>query len=213
MDITWYGQSCFKLKGKTTSVILDPFDPEMVGLKHPKDFSAPLVLVSHNHGDHNHAQTVTDQKLLLEGPGEYEFMGVTVTGTSTFHDDTQGSERGINTVYNLIIDGINVVHLGDLGHTLTEPQVNEIGNADIVLIPVGGTYTINAKTAAEVVAQLEPKLVIPMHYQIDGLKIELEPVDNFLKEMGSEAVTPVAKLSITKDKLPEETQVVVLSKS
>lgn len=213
MDIVWFGQSMFRIKGKTSSVMIDPFDPEMVGLKLPKDMSSPLVLVTHDHGDHSNVKAVTDNKLVVQGPGEYEFGGITVEGVGTHHDATQGSERGKNTVYNILVDGVHIVHLGDLGHTLTEEQVSAIGATDILMVPVGSAYTIDAKAAAEVVAQLEPRLVIPMHYKIEGLKPDLEPVDNFLKEMGAEAIQPVAKLTITRDKLPDETQVVVLSKS
>ncbi len=213
MDITWFGQSCIRIKGKTTSIIIDPFDPEMVGLKLPKDFSAPLVLTTHDHGDHNNTKAVADSQLIINGPGEYEFSGVTVTGTRTHHDDQQGDERGNNTVYNIMIDGINIVHTGDLGHLLTEDQMDQIGSADILMLPVGGVYTINAKVASQVVAQLEPRMVVPMHYKIDGLKVELEPLDGFLKEMGVENAEAQAKLTISKDKLPEETVVVVLNKA
>lgn len=213
MEITWFGQSFFRLKGKTTTLLIDPFDPEMVGLKLPKDLSASVALTTHNHGDHNNTKVITNQKLIIAGPGEYEVEGVTITGTRTFHDKTGGSERGINTVYNMTVDGVNVVHLGDLGHELTEEQITEIGTVDVLLVPVGGVYTITASEAVKVVNQLEPRIVIPMHYKVDGLKIELETAEPFLKEMGAESVEATPKLSITKDKLPEETTVVVLSKS
>ncbi len=213
MEITWFGQSFFRLKGKSTTLLIDPFDPEMIGLKLPKDLAASVALSTHNHGDHNNVAVVTGQKLTIAGPGEYEVEGVTITGTRTFHDATGGSERGVNTVYNMTIDGINIVHLGDLGHQLSEEQVTEIGNVHILLIPVGGVYTITAAEAAKVVAQLEPRIVIPMHYKVEGLKAPLEELEPFLKEMGTESVEALPKLSITKDKLPEETTVVVLSKS
>jgi L-ascorbate metabolism protein UlaG (beta-lactamase superfamily) len=138
---------------------------------------------------------------------------VAVTGVMTYHDKQKGVERGKNTVYNLEIEGVNIVHLGDLGQILEEDQLEEIGSVDVLMIPVGGVYTIDAKDAARVVAQLDPKIVIPMHYKLDDLKVDLEPLDNFLKEMSVENVAPLPKLSITKDKLPEEMQVIVLSKS
>lgn len=213
MDIYWYGQSMFKIKGKAATVILDPFDPEHTGLKLPKEMVADVVLSSHSHGDHNNVGAVEGTPLVVTGPGEYEKLGVTINGIATFHDASTGSERGRNTVYNLLIDGVNLVHLGDLGHPLTEDQVSQIGDTDILLIPVGSVYTIDAEIAAKVVAQLEPRVVIPMHFKIPGLKFELDELDLFLKEMGSEGVEPVAKLSITKDKLPEEINVVVLNKS
>jgi len=212
MDIYFYGQACFKLKGKTATVFIDPYKEEFTGLKLPKDLSASLAISTHNHDDHNNLDAITEADLKIEGPGEYEVRGVSVTGVSAFHDKENGASRGKNTIYNITVDGLNIVHLGDLGHKLSEEQIEEIGATDILLVPVGSVFTIDAKTASDVVSQLEPKIVIPMHYALTGLKFELEPVENFMKEMGSETVEPLPKLSITRDKLPDELQVVVLSK-
>ena len=212
MDIYFYGQACFKLKGKSATVFIDPYKEEFTGLKLPRDLSADLGLSTHNHDDHNNLDKITDAVLKVTGPGEYEVNGVSVTGVSTFHDKEKGEQRGRNTVYNISIDGLNIVHLGDLGHTLSEEQTEEIGSTDILLVPVGSVYTIDAKGASDIVSQLEPKIVIPMHYALPGLKFELEPLENFLKEMGFEGTQPLPKLSITKDKLPGELQVVVLNK-
>lgn len=214
MDIYWYGQSCFKLKGKSATVVIDPFDPEFTGLKASKDLEADFVLKSHDHKDHSAIETVKklgQELVVFSGPGEYEVKGVVVTGIASFHDDVEGKERGLNTIFHLNIDGLNIVHLGDLGQNkLTEEQVQIIDQTDILLTPVGSVYTIDAKDASEIAAQLEPKIIIPMHYKIEKLKFELEEVDKFLKEMGAETVEPQNKLSITKDKLPEEPEVVVL---
>lgn len=213
MELFWYGQAFFKIKGKNTSVIVDPFEDTFTGLKLPKDLSANIALKTHDHQDHNNLKAITGDPILITGPGEYEISGVSIVGISMFHDDTEGKERGKNTVYNIQIDGVNIVHLGDIGHTFTESQVEEIGTCDILLIPVGSVYTIDAKQASEIVSQLEPKIIIPMHYGIENLKFPLEKVDLFLKEMGAEAVEAQPKLTISKDKLPEEPQVVVLTKS
>lgn len=211
MDIYWLGQACFKLKGKNATILLDPFDPDFTGLKLPKDLQADAVLISHEHQDHNNAGSFP---MVFRQPGEYEVKGVVITGIDSFHDNSSGSERGKNTIFHLLFDNLNIVHLGDLGQSkLTEEQVANIGETDILLAPVGSVYTIDAKAASEIVAQLEPKITIPMHYKIEGLKFELEPVDNFLKEMGAEGVAPQPKLSITKEKLPEEPTVVLLSKN
>lgn len=213
MDIYWYGQACFKLKGKTASAVIDPFSPEAVGLKLPKDLEANVVLQSHDHPDHNNIAIVGGNPMPFYGPGEYEVKGIAVTGVASFHDTTDGSERGKNTIFHVSIDGLNIVHLGDLGQAkLTEQQIALLGQVDILLIPVGGVFTIDASQAVEIIAQLEPKIIIPMHYFVEGLKFELDPVEKFLKQMGAEAVQPVPKLTITKDKLPEETEVVVLSR-
>ncbi len=216
MDVYWYGQALFKLKGKNATVIIDPFNPDFTGLKlpSPKDLTADVVLVSHEHGDHNNAKAVQGEPMVFDKPGEYEVKGVVINGVASFHDNQNGAERGKNTIFNLLFDGLNIVHLGDFGQDeLTEEQVTQIGQTDILLIPVGSVYTIDAKTATNIVSQLEPKIVIPMHYGIAGLQVNLEPVENFLKQMGIENAVPQPKLSITKDKLPDETEVVVLSRN
>ncbi len=214
MDIYWYGQACFKIKGKNASVLIDPYDPVQLGLKLPKDLISDLAIKTHDHFDHSNLDAASPEAIRITGPGQYEVKGVAVTGVATFHDDKQGEERGRNTIYNIEIDGVKIVHLGDLGQkALTEEQLEELGSCDILLIPVGAVYTIDAKDAANIVTQMEPRIVIPMHYSIEGLKVELEPVDNFLKEMAIEKLEPIPKLAITREKLPDETQVVLLSKS
>lgn len=209
MDIYWYGQALVKLKGKNATVLIDPFDPNFTGLKVPKDLVTDVTLITHDHKDHNNAG---NSPMKFSEPGEYEVSGVVITGISSFHDNSQGSERGLNTIFHLFFDRLNIVHLGDLGQSkLSEEQVAQIGETDILFVPVGSVYTIDAKAASDIVSQLEPRIIIPIHYKIPGLKFELEGVEGFLKEMGAENVTPVPKLSITKEKLPEEPQVVVLS--
>lgn len=215
MEITWYGQACFKIKGKGSSVVIDPFDPQFTGLKEPKDLQADILLITHGHEDHNFKSlvkgTVQATPQTFEVPGEYEVNGVIVTGITSFHDNHQGDQRGKNTIFHIMIDNLSIVHLGDIGqYSLSESQVSAIDQTDILLIPVGSVYTIAAKEAANIVSQLEPKIIIPMHYRIDRLKFELDSVDNFLKEMGAEGIEPQPKLVTTKEKLPEEPQVVVL---
>lgn len=211
MDIYWYGQSCFRLKGKTSSVVIDPFLPDFIGLKLPKDLQADVVLQTHNHQDHNNTSAVSGSPMVFSGPGEYEIKGIVLTGVASFHDDQQGTERGLNTIFHINMDGINIVHLGDLGQSkLTEEQLNEIGQTDILLIPVGGVYTIDAQNAANIIAQLEPRVIIPMHYSIEGLRAELQGVDSFVKQMGIEQPEELAKFTATKDKLPDEPQLIVL---
>ncbi|MBI2021650.1 MBL fold metallo-hydrolase [Candidatus Daviesbacteria bacterium] len=213
MDIYWYGQAFFRIKGKQANILIDPFDSDFTGLKLPKDLTADIALKTHDHQDHSNLKAVVGNPIKIQGPGEYEIKGVSISGVSVFHDNSQGSERGENTIYNLEVDGLNIVHLGDLGHILTEQQIQQIGLCGILLVPVGGTYTINSQAAAEVVAQLEPRIIIPMHYGgIPGLKFPLDSVDLFLKEMGVEKSQPLPKLSISKDKLPEEPQVILLEK-
>ena len=210
MEIAWFGHSCFRLKCKLASVITDPYDFNTVGLKRLK-ISGDVVTISHDHGDHNAANVVEGNPVVFWGPGEYEVKGVRIKGIKSFHDDKQGKERGRNTIYTYYMDGVTVCHLGDLGHQLTAEQVEEVGSVDILLIPVGGVYTIDASDAVEVVAQLDPKIVVPMHYQLPDLKFKLGEIDEFFKAYGQNLSEPESKISITADKLPDATQVIRLA--
>ncbi|OGE03628.1 hypothetical protein A3B51_01325 [Candidatus Curtissbacteria bacterium RIFCSPLOWO2_01_FULL_41_18] len=215
VDIWWYGQACFKVKGKSASVVFDPYDSGFTGLKSLK-VDSNIVCVTHAHQDHNNAAVVkgTEEGLapfVISGPGEYEISGINIVGVSGFHDDQQGSERGNNTIYLASVDDINVVHLGDLGQKkLTQEQVEELSGCDVLMIPVGGVYTIEARDAPNIIAQLEPKIIIPMHYRLDGLKFGLAPLSEFLKVMGKENIEKQAKLSISRERLPDEVEVAVL---
>jgi len=208
MDISWLGHSCFRIRGVHATVITDPYSPDLgYSLGKP---TARIVTVSHQHPGHSYVQGIGGEPKLVAGPGEYEISGVLIIGMATFHDDEEGRKRGKNTAYLMEVDEVSVCHLGDLGHVLTTEQVAEIGNVDVLLLPVGGVSTINAPMAAEVVRELEPKAVVPMHYKTEALKRELEPVDRFLKEMGVKEVNSTPKLSFTKANLPISTQVFLL---
>lgn len=212
IDITWLGHSCFSIKGKGATLITDPYD-DSIGYTagSPK---AGIVTSSHPHPGHGSISGVSGEPKMIQGPGEYEVSGVFITGVATFHDSEGGKERGKNTAYLIEMDDIRLCHLGDLGHTLSAAQVEEIGAVDVLMVPVGGVSTIDAGAAAEVVRLLQPGIVVPMHYKTEALRFELEPVERFLKEMGVKAgAEPQPKLSVTKTGLPEETQVVVLSYS
>jgi len=189
-------------------VITDPYPPDLgYSLGKP---TAHIVTVSHQHPGHSYIQGVGGEPRKITGPGEYEISGVLITGIATFHDRERGQKRGKNTVYLIEVDEVSVCHLGDLGHVLTAEQVEEIGNVDVLLLPVGGVSTINAPVAAEVVRQLEPKAVAPMHYKTEVLSWELEPVDRFLKEIGVKEINSQPKLSFTRSSLPATTQVFLL---
>ncbi len=208
MDINWLGHSCFRVRGGHVTVITDPYPPDLgYSLGKP---TARIVTVSHEHSGHSYVQGIGGEPRLVIRPGEYEISGVLIIGIATFHDADRGGKRGKNTVYLMEVDEVSICHLGDLGHVLTAEQVEELGNVDVLLLPVGGVSTINAPMAAEVVRQLEPKAVVPMHYKTSALSWELEPVGKFLKEMGVEQVGPQPKLSLTKSSLPISTQVFLL---
>ena len=209
MDVTWLGHGCFRLRGRGAAVVTDPYPP-VIGLKLQR-MDADLVTVSHDHDDHNYTQVVRDGAYEIHGPGEYEVAGVSVVGLATYHDAEKGAKQGRNTVYLIEIDDVRVCHLGDLGHKLGDAEAEAVASPDVLLIPVGGRTTMNGEQAAEVVRQLEPRYVIPMHYAIPGLKIELDPVDRFLKEMGTTASESQPKLAVQKSSVAEyETKVVLL---
>ena len=209
MEITWLGHSCFRLKGKQATVITDPFSPA-TGYTLGK-VTADIVTVSHPHPGHSYVQGVAGEPRILKSPGEYESAGVLSVGVHTYHDNEKGALRGKNTAFVIDVDDVMICHLGDLGHALTAEQVAEIDGVDVLLIPVGGVSTIDAVQAAQIVRQLEPKVVIPMHYKTDALKRELETADRFLKEMGVKEAVPQPKLTVTKNSLPLTTQVTILS--
>jgi L-ascorbate metabolism protein UlaG (beta-lactamase superfamily) len=212
MDITFLGHSSFRLKGKTASLVTDPFDPKMVGLSFPK-VSADIVTISHKHDDHNKAKLVKDVKKVVSGPGEYEINEVSIIGISTYHDDKKGAKRGKNTIYVIEMDGQRIVHLGDLGHKLSEKFIEKVGSVDVLMIPVGGEYTIDATQATELVRAIEPRMTIPMHFKVPKLNPEtfskLSSVEPFLTQIGL-PVEKTSKLNVPVGAIEEEQKVVLL---
>lgn len=212
MDITFLGHSSFRLKGKTASLVTDPFDSKVVGFSFPK-VSADIVTISHNHDDHNKAELVKDVKKVISGPGEYEINGISIIGIATFHDDKKGAKRGKNTIYVIEIDGQRIVHLGDLGHKLSEKFIEKIGSVDVLIIPVGGEYTIDATQATELVRAIEPRITIPMHFKVPKLNSEtfskISSVELFLTQIGL-PVEKTNKLNVSTGSIEEEQKVVLL---
>ncbi len=210
MVITWYGHSCFRIQSGELVIVFDPFAKE-IGLTPPR-FKADIVLVSHAHYDHSNAESLSGEPFLISGPGEYEVKGIYARGVPTYHDASRGKERGTNTIYVAEVEGIRIAHLGDFGEgALRDETLSLMGDIDILLLPVGGVYTIDANDAAKIVKQVEPRFVIPMHYQIPGLKVRIDPVDSFLKEMGAGKIQPVDRLTVKKkDTEEEKTEVVVM---
>lgn len=178
MRIEWLGHACFLItSGGGTRIVTDPFNEE-VGYPLPR-VEADIVTVSHQHFDHNAVAVVGGRPRVVEGPGDHRPEGVSVRGVSTFHDQEEGRKRGTNTVFVITVDGLNVCHLGDLGHLLSPEQVRLIGPVDVLLVPVGGTYTIDAAEAAETVTALRPRVVIPMHYKTGYINFPITGVDEF----------------------------------
>ena len=209
MTINWFGQSCFRIEAKEGSILIDPFSKE-IGLK-PHKIKDDIVLVSHDHDDHNNTEDINPEAFLINTHGEYEKKGIAIRGISSYHDKVEGKERGMNTIYVIKAEDMTICHLGDLGQEkLDEKQVDEIGDIDILFIPVGGNYKINHKEAIGVIGQIEPKIIIPMHYKVKDLKSDIEGPEKFVKELG---LTPekVDKYKIAKKLLPlEEMKLVIL---
>ncbi len=205
MNIQWYGQACFRIESKDMRILIDPFSKD-IGLRPPR-FNDNIYLITHNHYDHNNIEGVSDDAFVITGPGEYEKQGVQIIGIKSFHDDVQGSERGYNTIYIIRIEDITICHLGDLGQNkLTDDQLSIIGDIDVLFIPVGGTYTIDGKQAVGIVNQLQPKIIVPMHYKVKDLNIKLDDNTLFIKEMGIKP-QEVDVLKLNAKTLPtEETQ-------
>jgi len=208
MEIRWLGHSCFQIKGNKATIITDPYAPDL-GYSLGKR-SADIVTISHQHPGHSYFEGIDGEPKRVAGPGEYEISGILVIGMATFHDGEGGGRRGKNTLYIMDVDEISVCHLGDLGHVLTTERSEGVDEVDVLMVPVGGVSTIDATVAAEVVRQLTPKVVVPMHYKTDALQRDLDPVDRFLKEMGVKEVISQPRLSFNKGNLPLTTQVFLL---
>jgi len=207
-DIQYLGHSCFRLRGRDGIVMCDPFD-RSVGFDIGKP-TAHIVTVSHEHPDHANLAAVKPMReniFAIDGPGEYEVGGIMITGVRTFHDKNKGAELGVNTAYVFHLDDVVFCHLGDLGHELTTHQLDEIGNVDVLFIPVGGGETIGPAEAVSVISQIEPRIVVPMHYAMAGqqsFSSDLAPLDKFTHEIGLKDFTTEDKLTVTTASLPAE---------
>jgi L-ascorbate metabolism protein UlaG (beta-lactamase superfamily) len=220
--LTWFGQSCFLLESAGgTRVVMDPI-PAGLGYTPPESLRADVITVSHEHGDHNNVALVTGKLRILRGltPDKRGWMkikekvkDVEIRSVGVYHDEEMGKKRGLNTVFVLEVGGMRVAHLGDLGHELTDQQLSDLGNIDVLLIPVGGFFTIDARQATRVVDQIRPRLlVIPMHYKTDVLTIkELATVDAFLAGKPNVRRERANSLPLTTVKRRPSTEIVVLS--
>ncbi|MFH1191972.1 MAG: MBL fold metallo-hydrolase [bacterium] len=213
MYITYLGHSCFKLEGKETQAVLitDPYD-KSVGLRVPK-MVADIVTISHNHKDHSNVSNVsaaTGDVFVIDSPGEYEVKKVFVYGMPSYHDNAGGKERGENIIYRIEMDGISFAHLGDLGHLLNGSALEKLEGVDVLFVPVGGKYTLDAKEASQLISSIEPRIVIPMHYKTEGIILDIDGVDKFLKEMGTAKTEPVDKLKLVEKDLPQGVMEVVV---
>lgn len=205
MQIQYYGQSSFILKGKNVSMVIDPYS-DKIGRKFPKLSDIDIVLTTHQHIDHNDTSNISEGFFLIDGPGEYDIKNISIEGIFSYHDNKKGKEKGTNTIYIIDIEGIRICHLGDLGTILDDTILEKLGNIDILMVPVGGKYTIDAKEASKVISQIEPFVSIPMHYSLNFNKsLELDSVDVFLKEMGI-TLEPLKTLKFNKEDFSDESE-------
>jgi len=211
LDITWLGHSCFRLRGREAAIVTDPFGRSL-GLSIGKP-SAEIVTISHDSPHHNAAELIGGNPRVVRGPGEYEVRGVMIAGVTTPGERGSDGQLGRNTAYAIQIDDLVICHLGDLGRTLNAEQVEALKDPDILLVPVGGLCTIAPAEVVEVVSQLEPKFIVPMHYAVPGVRLNLESIDRFCREMGVQEVRPQPKLTVTPSSLPDEATVCVLEAS
>jgi L-ascorbate metabolism protein UlaG (beta-lactamase superfamily) len=209
-EIKWFGHGCFRLRAREATVLMDPVG-RATGYTLPKQ-KADIVTVSHPHPGHNALGQVQEGYFLIDGPGEYEVSDVFVTGIRTYHDNERGKLRGFNTVYLLELEDLRICHLGDLGHQLTDEQSEQLDEVDVLLVPVGGGSALDSVGANEVIGQIEPKIVVPMHYRTAAGDQGLEDLDRFCKALGldPQEQSPQEKLTLRKSDLPETVKVVIL---
>jgi L-ascorbate metabolism protein UlaG (beta-lactamase superfamily) len=214
MKIKWYGHAAFLITSdQGTKIIIDPYEPGAFGgqLSYGKiNDQADIVLTSHDHADHNYTKDLPGKPQIVKGSGSKTIGGISTKGIATFHDPSKGSERGANTIFTLTIDHIQLCHLGDLGHLLSDKELGEIGPVDILLIPVGGFFTIDPIEATRVADQIKPKIVIPMHFKTEKCGFPIAPVEDFLKGKTNIKRLKTNEASFDKPTLSQQMEIVVL---
>lgn len=211
MNISWYGHRCIRIEAKEGTVLVDPFDPKVVGMRGPT-IKDDLVLLSDGAPDKEVLERINDEAFIIRGAGEYERRGIAVRGIQAYADSQEGRELGLATIYTIIAEEVSVCHLGTCGQgKLTPEQLEVIGDPDILIIPVGGQSALDAKVAAEFASQIEPKIIIPIQFAVDGAKYEADSVEKFVKEVG---LTPqyVDSFRVAKKQLPtDQTQLIIIN--
>lgn len=210
MKIRYLGHSCFRLAGRNAQFVTDPFDG--VGIPMPR-VCADAVTVSHGHFDHNHTESV-EAPVVLDRAGTYEVRGVSIEAKKSFHDEVKGAKRGENLIFRFTIDGLTVCHLGDLGEDCSDELVSRIAPVDVLLVPVGGTYTIDAAQAKELIGRVKPKIAIPMHYKAKGIKLDIAPVDGFLALFPAAGIVRAenGEIELSADSLPARMKIIVMER-
>ncbi|MCL2786790.1 MAG: MBL fold metallo-hydrolase [Methanomassiliicoccaceae archaeon] len=211
MRIRWHGHSCFEITDRVT-IVIDPHDGKSLGIK-PPSASADIVLMTHDHSDHNSFKTIREShKDVFAYTGEFEFKGLKFVGLQTDHDDRGGAKLGKNVMYMMNVDGISICHCGDIGKMPDADVMGRIKNVDILMVPVGEVYTMNVRDVIEFIEAVEPRVIIPMHYRVGGLSMPVNPVDSFLDMVGCDVEHVGNEMDVSADELPSETTVWVFSR-
>jgi L-ascorbate metabolism protein UlaG (beta-lactamase superfamily) len=211
MEVTWYGHAAFLITtGQGIKIITDPYKPGGSIAYQAIPDEADIVTVSHDHTDHNYVEGLPGKPQVIKGAGRHEIRGVVVEGIASYHDDTGGSQRGHNTIFTIDADGIRICHLGDLGHVLSDEEVQRIAQVDVLCIPVGGVFTIGPQEATTVADQLQPRLIFPIHVKTEKCALPIEPVDAFLQGKGEVQKLDTSTFSFTKEELEVVLGIIVL---
>lgn len=217
MKIKYYGHASFLITSKKdTKIVTDPYKPGCYdgGIKYGSiPDKADIVLMSHDHDDHNYSKGVGGNPQIINKSGSYSIKDIEIDGVTAYHDTSKGKERGANIIFYMKVDGVIVCHAGDLGEKLSDSKVSEIGVVDVLLVPVGGFFTIDADGATDTLNKLKPRIVIPMHYKTDKCGFPIATVDEFLKGKARVKKLDLSEIEIEKDKLPKETEIIVLKYS
>ena len=213
MKIRWHGHSCFEFADENElTLVTDPHDGKSIGIRQP-DVIAKIITMSHDHFDHNAERVIqgNDKKLII-GTGSRTIKGIPIKGVASFHDEEKGAKRGENVMYKFEIGSLKICHLGDLGELLDEKQISQIGEVDILFIPVGGTFTLDAEGAWKVINEIKPRVVVPMHFRVGGLSLSIAPIDGFLELANQDLIVKVGnEIELTKDDLPDDQEIWVFS--
>jgi len=214
MKLKWYGHAAFLITSdQGTKIITDPYEPGGFGgaiAYGPIPDQADIVLVSHDHADHNYVQGLKGKPQIDKGVGSHKVKNVEFKGVAAYHDGQKGSERGQNTIFCFTVDGARVCHLGDLGHVLSEQEAKQVGPVDVLLMPVGGVYTIDPSQATQTAQKLSPKIIIPMHYKTPRCGFPLAPVEDFTAGKAGVKTVKGSEVEIRKEKFPQASEIIVL---
>ena len=211
MKIKWLGHSAFLITSTAgIKIVTDPYTIGN-GINYlPIEELSDIVTVSHIHGDHSNISAVKGSPVILKEQGSYHIKGIDIKGVQVYHDNTLGSQRGRNLVFCFKVDGVVVCHAGDLGHTLSQGQIDEIGQVDVLMLPIGGFYTIDAREASIIAQSLKPRIVIPMHYKTSSTDYPISGVQPFLKDRENIRQTDTSEIELTLNDLPQVTATIVL---